>query len=299
MSVQTIDAPVVEPELLQLSGEEARELTSKILVGLEQSYSLVIQAFQGRVWIGMSYPSWDAYCQGEFGGSALQPPREDRQEIIKSLRDAGMSLRAISSATGTTYGTVSRELARYSNAEDVSGDPNGSAEKEEKPTKITGTDGKSYSSTSSVSKQKPKPDVASKFEDVPLSDEMLESDPFSFGIEALPSMGNSKKSVGHGVKAAVALTGRTDRPLPQLIKLAGEIHLDDDALTSDDDADLELLGELATDVGRGVLALSHVLRSFDTSSVLLESAGRAVLTANVQDAVDELGCFLDELLSSK
>lgn len=66
----------------------------------------------------------------EFGQTRLKLPREERQEIVASLRDSGLSVRAIASATGMGYGTVRREL-------DPTGEPNGSPQ-------IQGTDGKTY-----------------------------------------------------------------------------------------------------------------------------------------------------------
>ena len=40
------------------------------------------------------------------------PPREERQEVVASMREIGMSTRAIVAATGTSKGTVDRELSR-------------------------------------------------------------------------------------------------------------------------------------------------------------------------------------------
>jgi hypothetical protein len=88
-----------------------------------------------------------------------------------------------------------------------------------------------------------------------------------------------------------------DSPLPLVIRLAGEITLDPASLTVEDDTNAETLTELASDAGRGVLALSHVLTAIDVK-VLAEDVDDAVaLTAVVMDAVDELGRFLDALHS--
>lgn len=116
---------------IEISPASARELTDRIKVGVDAIWELIKQAYQSRAWSALGYSSWDDYCTREFGTSRIRLPREERQEVVASMREIGMSTRAIASATGTGYGTVARELA---------GDPNGSPE----PNPITGTDGKTY-----------------------------------------------------------------------------------------------------------------------------------------------------------
>jgi len=91
---------VEDTEERVLDASDARELTRQIKVALEHSYTLIIAAYGGRAWRSMGYSLWDSYCQGEFGNLALQPPREERQNVIMSMREAGMSTRAIVSTTG-------------------------------------------------------------------------------------------------------------------------------------------------------------------------------------------------------
>lgn len=106
---------------LDLTSTEARNLTDRIKTALGVTWELVRQAYQQRAWIALGYASWDDYCGAEFGASRLRLPREERQEVVASLRESGLSIRAIASATGTGYGTVSRSLAD---------DPNGSPERQ-------------------------------------------------------------------------------------------------------------------------------------------------------------------------
>lgn len=294
---------VLEPEVLDAS--KSRELTRQIKVALEHSYTLIIAAYRGRAWLAMGYSTWDGYCQGEFGNLALQPPREERREVIMSLRDAGMSVRAIAAGTDLSKSMIAREIrldelgghsadTGGTDLQAFSGVPNGTPDDRES-SRVVGMDGKSYPAAPVM----PTVDPAVKFVDVPLSDELLDMAPGAFGINVLSPADLPVRPRRERVRAAAALTGRMDRPLPMLIKLAGEISLDDSVLAADGDSDVELLGELAGDAGRGVLALSHVLNSIDTSSVLLEAPSRAMLAANIQDAVDELGRFLDALHSGK
>lgn len=51
------------------------------------------------------------YCTREFGTSRLRLPREDRAEVVASLRESGLSTRAIAAATGLSQPTVRRDLA--------------------------------------------------------------------------------------------------------------------------------------------------------------------------------------------
>lgn len=116
-----------------ISAADARELTDRIRVGVEAIWELVKQAYKSRAWAVLGYDSWDDYCTREFGTSRIRLPREERQEVVSSMREIGMSTRAIASATGTSYDTVQRDLRR---------DRNLSPESE--PAPVTGTDGKTY-----------------------------------------------------------------------------------------------------------------------------------------------------------
>lgn len=114
---------------LVISAQDARNLTDKIKAGTAALWELIKEAYASRAWASLGYASWDDYCTQEFGTSRIRLPREERQEVVASMREIGMSVRAISSATGDHYSTVSRELGRVANAT---------------PSTVTGTDGKTY-----------------------------------------------------------------------------------------------------------------------------------------------------------
>lgn len=160
MSIQVASRMNAHPEPMQ--AEYARELTRKILVGLEGTYAMIVDAFRGRAWTALGYPSWDAYCQGEFGALSLQPPREERQHVILSLREAGMSVRAISSSVDLSKDTVARELRGLTNSGVSFATPEAST---------IGLDGKTYT-------QKPEP----AFYDVMLDDALLDMSADDMGI---------------------------------------------------------------------------------------------------------------------
>lgn len=114
----------------RLSPADARDLTDRIRVGVEAVWELVKHAYVTRAWSLLGYDSWDDYCTREFGSCRLQLPREDRPGIVASMREIGMSTRAIAAATGLGHGTVTRNLP--------AGVPNGT------PAPVTGADGKTY-----------------------------------------------------------------------------------------------------------------------------------------------------------
>lgn len=107
--------------------DAARRLTDRIKVAVDATWHLIQEAYTTRAWAALGYDSWDAYCAAEL--PRLRLPQEKQQDAVLSLRDSGLSMRAISSATGMGYGTVQRTIAE-------SGDPAGSP--------VQGTDGKTY-----------------------------------------------------------------------------------------------------------------------------------------------------------
>jgi hypothetical protein len=94
-----------------LTSDEARSLTDRIKSAVEDIWQLIREAYTERAWSVLGYDSWDAYCSAEFGTSRLRLPREDRSGVVGSLREAGLSTRAIASATGLGESTVRRDLA--------------------------------------------------------------------------------------------------------------------------------------------------------------------------------------------
>jgi hypothetical protein len=130
---ETTEPQFVDAEILDLNEAQARQLTEEIRIDRESLWTKIARAYSGRAWKALGYESWDAYCDGEFEGGLLRLPREERREVVCSLREAGMSGRAISAATGLSKGTVHRELSGAQN-----GAPDAAT------TKVTGRDDKKY-----------------------------------------------------------------------------------------------------------------------------------------------------------
>ena len=118
---------------VEISASTARELTDRIKTGVDAIWELIKQAYQSRAWSALGYSSWDDYCTREFGTSRIRLPREERQEVVASMREIGMSTRAIGSATGMSHTEVGRSLRGGTNVPPAD------------PAPVTGTDGKTYS----------------------------------------------------------------------------------------------------------------------------------------------------------
>jgi transposase-like protein len=112
--------------------EEARALTDRIKIAVEGTWQLIREAYTSRTWAVLGYDAWDAYCTAEFGETRLRLPREERQEVVASLRESGMSYPAISAATGLSVGTAHATVQAFKT--------------ESLPSRTQGTDGKSYAS---------------------------------------------------------------------------------------------------------------------------------------------------------
>jgi hypothetical protein len=116
-----------EVDLPDFTREEAEAITSRILAGANVIWGLIADAYQRRAWAVLGYETWDEYLDGEMGGAPLSLPREKRKEAVVSLRGAGLSLRAIASATGTNHQTVANDLAEVK-AEASTSEPAGAVE---------------------------------------------------------------------------------------------------------------------------------------------------------------------------
>jgi protein gp37 len=101
----------VANDLQQATPEAARRLTDRIKVAVEGTWQLIQEAYLTRAWAALGYATWDDYMTREFGASRLSLPREERAETVASLRDAGLSLRAIAAAVGRDEKTVRNDLS--------------------------------------------------------------------------------------------------------------------------------------------------------------------------------------------
>ena len=103
----------------QATSTGARTLTDRIKVALEGTWLLIQEAYTSRAWSALGYATWDAYCTAEFGDAQLRPPKERRREVVTSMRQAGLSLRAIESVTSVSRKTIIRDCAEAVEVESV------------------------------------------------------------------------------------------------------------------------------------------------------------------------------------
>lgn len=118
------------------SAEDARALTDRIKVAVEGTWQMIREAYVSRAWAALGYETWDAYCAAEFGTSRLALPREERREVVASLAESGLSVRAIASVTGNSHMTVQRDLTAGVTPARESVTPG--------PRRVIGVDGKTY-----------------------------------------------------------------------------------------------------------------------------------------------------------
>lgn len=111
-----------------LTAAEAEECIEGIRGAVTTGWEWIARAVNGRAWIALGYPSWDAMCEDRLAGVRLALPSAERREAVADLRTAGLSTRAIASGLGISQATAARD-ARESN---------------DSPASVTGTDGKTY-----------------------------------------------------------------------------------------------------------------------------------------------------------
>lgn len=135
---EIVDAEVVEDDA-PLSTADARALTDRIRVNLDGLWEMVIEAFKRGAHRALGYASWDEYCEIEFGSNRIRLPREERQDTVRSMREAGLSIRAIQSATGAAKSTVEADLRQVSRF----GTPD-----------VLGADGKTYAASVAAARER-------------------------------------------------------------------------------------------------------------------------------------------------
>lgn len=119
---------IIDFKNMPISKADARVLTEQIQVSASEVATLIATAYDLRVWEPLGYPTWNAYCAGEFADLSFS--RESRAVTVASLRQAGLSQRAIASAIGVGQSTVCKTLKQVI--------------ENRSPDQAIGTDGKSY-----------------------------------------------------------------------------------------------------------------------------------------------------------
>lgn len=94
-----------------LSAEQARALTDTIRADLGSLAANLAAAYRGRAWAALGYGTWAAYTAAEFAADRWALPRgADRDAVLATLAEAGMSQRDMAAATSLSQSTISRAL---------------------------------------------------------------------------------------------------------------------------------------------------------------------------------------------
>lgn len=274
-------ATVVDPDHgASMTAAAARDLTDQIKTGMESVYHLSRSAYRGRAWAVLGYRSWDDYVTREFGNLHLRPPLEYRQDVVLSLREAGMSARAIATATQLSKSTVHRELDATAGRDVPNGTP-GNARR------VTGTDGKTYQPVrerAATSSEGPEAVLEGQMG----LDSVLDMPAEDFGIEPLDLVRHDEEQKGRARRVLTAFNGSGAAAVPALIKAATPVAslvspVTGKALVEDED-----LHGVVWDSVRCVRTLAHVIRSVGH----VEGESQAEIRSTLRDAVDDL----DEVL---
>lgn len=283
----------------QLTPEAARELTDQIRTGLEGVFHLIKAAYRGRAWVSLGFSSWDEYVHREFGNLYLRPPLEERQEVVRSLREAGMSIRSIASATQLSKNTVHREIHE-------STVPNGTVDGASQPPEtILGQDGKHRPSTQPKRQSQHVQESSQSFEGAVIEplpgqvsvDDVLDMPATDLGIEPLDVNQIADQDREQVERAIREFHGTGSAALPMTIKLASKMSGLVSPVTGQAVVSGERIEALAFDVSRGVRTLSYVVRSMEAPLTEQKTAGHSLteMTTNLQDAIDDLERILNAL----
>lgn len=274
-------AAVVDPSHgASMTAAAARDITDQIKTGMESIYHLIRSAYRGRAWAVLGYSSWDDYVTREFGNLHLRPPLEYRQDVVLSLREAGMSARAIASATQLSKSTVHRELGATAGRDVPNGTP-GDARR------VIGTDGKSYQPIREREATSAKGPVT-ELEGLAGLDAVLDMPAEDFGIEPLDLVRRDEEQRGRASRVLKAFNGSGAAAVPALIKAATPVVSLVSPATGKALVEVEDLHGVVWDSVRCVRTLAHVIRTVGH----VVGASQPEIWPTLRDAVDDL----DEVL---
>lgn len=147
MTAEITKAAASDVAVQHMSADAARTLTDKIRQTLQTGHSLIAEAWRGGAWAALGYPTWDAYCAGEFAEARMvRLARDQRQEIVQQMHAEGMSSRAIASGLGVDQKTVVNDVKAKTAGEESSS-----------PAPVKGLDGKTYKPKGSAAAKSPGP----------------------------------------------------------------------------------------------------------------------------------------------
>jgi hypothetical protein len=105
--------PANAPQLIELASPEAtaRRLTDHLRRALVDVWADLAALYQMQAWTLLGYPDWDAYVVAEFDTAHWRLPRAERPAVVTMLRAAGLTVREIAAATGSSKSAIGRDIS--------------------------------------------------------------------------------------------------------------------------------------------------------------------------------------------
>lgn len=270
-----------------LSQAAARDLTDQIRTGMESIYHLIRAAYTGRAWAALGYGSWDEYITREFGNLHLRPPLEDRHDIVLSLREVGMSTRAIAAATQLSDRTVRRELDARVGSGAANAAPDGAA------STVRGTDGKAYQARPCRQPQTVSDcaDNAAALEEKSAFDAVLDMPADDFGVNPLDLGRRADDERARVRRMLTIFNGSGAGAVQMLMKATAPLGSLVSPVTGQSAVENDELHGVVWDSARCVRALAHVIRVVGHT----EGESREQIRSTLRDALDDLDGVLKEM----
>lgn len=133
IDARTSEPPVLDRQQAARLDEQIQDMADKAGEHLDYLFDLLAEAQEGQIHQALQFDSWTAYLVDRLKPIAKALDADDRHALVAELYEAGMSVRAIAEAVGTSKSTVARQVSQSG-----TGDNDGEA------VKATGMDGKAY-----------------------------------------------------------------------------------------------------------------------------------------------------------
>ncbi|GAB3349896.1 helix-turn-helix domain-containing protein [Modestobacter lapidis] len=90
----------------------ARKLTQRIRAKVADALDLIVQAWEGRAWEALDYPTWDDYLAAELPEvKAFRLPIDTRRDAVAAWSARGMSQRAMAAGLNVSPATIAADVA--------------------------------------------------------------------------------------------------------------------------------------------------------------------------------------------
>lgn len=116
MSLDIDDPPLDQAEAVRLD-EQIQAMADEAGEHLDHLAQLLAEAKAGQIHQALKFESWTAYLVDRLKPITKALDAYDRRALIGDLYEAGMSVRAIAEAVGTSKSTVARQVSQSGTGE--------------------------------------------------------------------------------------------------------------------------------------------------------------------------------------